>query len=109
MKKAILVSSYGFKVIDGTLKVPAHSNGRGYHDTTYFDIVLNKHTKEILSNPAVRVRSFTLTADNTVNICYSKEVIPIDCIGIAGVDRNLRNLTVGNTNKVTYYDLYKSN
>jgi putative transposase len=101
LKKGILVSCYGFKINDGILKVPLD-------DRSYFDIILNKHTKEILSSPVVTVRSFTLTANNTVSICYSKHIVEIDCTTIAGVDRNLRNLTVGNDDKVDQYDLGKA-
>jgi len=107
LKHDILVSCYGFKMVDGILKIPIASNGRGFKPT-YYDIPLNKYTKEILSNPAVTVRSFTLTANNTVSICYSKEIAEIDCTTIAGVDRNLTNLTVGNTEKIEQYDLSKA-
>ncbi|MEW6604396.1 MAG: transposase [Thermoproteota archaeon] len=69
---------------------------------------LNNYVKGILSDPAVTVRSFTLTANNTVSICYCKEVAEIECTMIAGVDRNLRNLTVGNNEKVMQYDLSKA-
>ena len=86
LKKGILVSSYGFKVIDGILKVPVDNR-------QYFDIPLNKHTRQVLSDQLLILRSFTLTANNTVSICYSKEIAEIECATIAGVDRNLRNLT----------------
>lgn len=54
------------------------------------------------------VRSFTLNANNTVSICYSKEIAEIECVAIAGVDRNLGNLTVGTSNNVVQYDLSKA-
>jgi len=98
MKKTIIVSCYGFKIREGILKVPVGNKH-------YFEIPLNNHTKTILSD-AMTVRSFTLTA-NTVSICYSKEVAEIQCTGIKGVDRNLRNLTVGNDN-IIQYDLSKA-
>src|SRR5881397_3472252 len=100
-KKGILISSYGFKIKDGILKVPIG-------DRKYFDIELNNHTKEILSDQALIVRSFTLTANNTVSICYCKEIGQIGCAMIAGVDRNLRNLTVGDQEIMTQYDLSKA-
>lgn len=46
LKRGILVSSYGFKVEDGILRIPLGNR-------QYFDIHLNKHTKESLSYPAV--------------------------------------------------------
>jgi len=52
------------------------------------------------------VRSFTLT-NNTVSICYCKEIAEIECATMAGIDRNLRNLTVGNNNDIVQYDLSK--
>lgn len=66
------------------------------------------YVKGILSDPAVTVRSFTLTASNTINICYSKDVAEIECITTAGVDRNLRNLTVGNHDNIIKYNLSKA-
>jgi len=101
LKKGILVSCYGFKIVDGILKVPIG-------DRKYFDIPLNRYTKQILSDPVATVRSFTLTADNTVIICYCKEIAEIECATTAGIDRNLCNLTVGDDTHVTQYDLSKS-
>jgi putative transposase len=37
-----------------------------------------------------------------------KEVIELECAGTEGVDRNLRNLTVGDYNNVVQYDLSKA-
>jgi len=101
LKKGILVSCYGFKITDGKLQVPLGNR-------QYYNVPLNKYTKEILSDAAVTVRSFTLAANNTVSICYSKEVVEIECATIAGVDRNLRNLTVGTHENVVQYDLSKA-
>ncbi len=78
-------------------------------DRQYFDIPLNNHVSGILSDPSVKVRSITLTASNTVSICISKEVTEeVECTSIEGVDRNLRNLTVGNYENVMQYDLSKA-
>ncbi len=95
--KPILTSCYGFKIADGILKVPLGKK-------QYFNIPLTKHTRQILSDPALNVRSFTLTA-NTISICYSKEVGEIECTKTAGIDRNLRNATYGNDNRVIQYNL----
>jgi putative transposase len=54
------------------------------------------------------VRSFTLAANNTVSICYSKEVTEIECTLIAGIDRNLGNVTCGNDEKVITFDTSKA-
>jgi putative transposase len=77
-------------------------------DRTYFDVPLNRHTKEILSDQLLTVHSFTFTANNTVSICYSKEISEIECSMIVGVDRNLRNLTIGNGENAVQYDLSKA-
>jgi hypothetical protein len=47
-----------------------------------------------------------LTAD-PVNICYSKVIQSIECKSVQGVDRNLRNLTVGDYPRIRQYDLSK--
>jgi putative transposase len=43
-----------------------------------------------------------------LSICYSKEIVEIKCTSIEGVDRNLRNLTVGNNEQIVQYDLSKA-
>ncbi|MBM5805013.1 MAG: IS200/IS605 family element transposase accessory protein TnpB [Candidatus Verstraetearchaeota archaeon] len=98
--KPQLVSCYGFKLIDNALRVPL-----GHH--RFFRIPLNKYTQEILCDPALRVRSFTLTASQ-MSICISKEVQQIECTKTAGVDRNLRNITYGNEEHIEQYDLSKA-
>jgi putative transposase len=52
------------------------------------------------------LRSFTLTA-NSLSLCIAKEVEEIPVQGMVGIDRNLRNFTVGNADRVTYYDVSK--
>lgn len=98
--RPLLVSCYGFKNLDGVLKVPLG-------EMRYFDIPLNTYVKKILSDPSLKARSFTLTPDS-LGICISKEVAEIECRGIDGVDRNLRNLTVGNGKQVIQYDISKA-
>jgi putative transposase len=96
-KRPFLVTCYGFRIVDGILKVPLG-------DKQYFDILLNNYVKSILSDNGLHIRSFTLTP-NSLSICYSREVEPIQIRTLAGVDRNLRNLTVGNLENVVQYDL----
>jgi len=97
-QRSLLVTYTGFKIMNGILKVPL-GNQR------YFDIVLNGYVRCALSDPSMKVRSITLTANNAVSICISRELQEIECTGIEGVDRNLRNLTVGNNEKMTQYIL----
>jgi putative transposase len=63
--RPLLVSCYGFKIINGVLKVPVG-------DRKYFGIPLNAYARSILSDSKLQVRSFTLSANNTVSICYSR-------------------------------------
>lgn len=100
MRKPLLTTCYGFKIENGTLKIPLG-------DRQYFEISLSGHTREILSDPALKVRSFTLDACN-ISLCISKEVQELVCTKTAGVDRNLRNLTYGNSDEAIQYDLSKT-
>ena len=98
--RPMLISCYGFKIIDGILKIP-HGNRQ------YYDVPLNNYVRKVLSNPLLKIRSFTLTPQS-VSICYSKEVEVIECTNIEGVDRNLGNLTVGDCQQVKQYELSKA-
>ena len=64
--KPQLVSCYGFKMENGRLRVPLG-------ERRYFDVPLNRHTQEVLSQPGLTVRSFTLTP-STVSLTISREV-----------------------------------
>lgn len=98
--KLNLVSSYGFKLVGNSFKIPL---GR----RNYFEIPLADYVKRNLSDPNMMLRSFTLTPEKIV-ICYSKLVRPKPFADTIGVDRNLRNVTVGNQKQVIRYDLSKT-
>ena len=68
------------------------------------NIPLTKHTINVISQPGVEVRSFTLTRSR---LCLSiaRDVPMVECTSTVGVDRNLRNLTVGNDEETSHYDL----
>ena len=95
-----LVSCYSFKIENGELKIPLSRGKR-------FSIPLTRHTVEIISQPGVKVRSFTLT-QNRLSLCIARDTPIIECASTVGVDRNLRNLTVGNDNQTQRYNLSKS-
>lgn len=96
--KPQLVSYYGFKIENNVLKIPV-AKGQ------YFVIPLNNYVQRILSfDKNIRIRSFTLTSD-TLSISYSKEIDEIETKRVAGIDRNLRNLTYGSCNRILQYDL----
>jgi len=100
--KNTLTSCYGFKVKDGALMIPL-----GHR--RFLEIQLNRYTQNIISDKALKIRSFTLT-DSIVSICISKEVEESECISVAGVDRNLWNVTYGCHQEgfFTQYDLSKA-
>jgi putative transposase len=101
LKRPLLISCYGFKItIDGKLRIPLGSKK--------FELIpLTGNTLRMLSDPMVKVNSFTLITDS-LSLCVSKQVEEVNEIaGTVGIDRNLRNLTVGNQKKITYYDMSK--
>lgn len=101
MKRPALISSYGFKVKNGILKVPLG-------DEQYFDIPLNSYVQGILSDPSITARSFILASNNTVSICYSKQVEEIECTSTVGIDRNLANVAYGNDERIIIFDISKT-
>jgi putative transposase len=100
--KPLLVSCYNLRVQHGMMRVQLGARRYQY-------IPLCAHTLKVLSDPSFRINSFTLT-NTSLSISFSKEVeVELSRVGGAiGIDRNLRNLTVGNEEKVTYYDVTKA-
>src|SRR5437588_7131213 len=94
-----LVSCYGFKIENGGLKIPVARGKR-------FSIHLTRHTLDVISQPGVKVRSFTPTRSR-LSLCIARDVPLLQCTSTVGVDRNLRNLTVGNDQQTRHYDLSK--
>lgn len=92
-----LVSCYGFKISHGRLVFPTRRGSRE-------SIPLTPHTVSVLSQPDVRVRSFTLTRE-TLSLTIAREVPVLECVTTIGVDRNLRNLTCGNERVTVRQDL----
>lgn len=99
VSKPFLVNCYGFKMNGSLLSIPFKSHEK-------INILLNKHTLKILSDKTLSVRSFSLTALN-ISLCISKEIEEIECTKIVGIDRNLRNVTVGNNESVVFYKTNK--
>jgi putative transposase len=92
-----LISCYSFKTMNGRLEIPIARGKR-------LGIPLTKHTLDVISQPMVKVRSFTLTR-NRLCLCIARGVTTVECASTVGVDRNLRNLTVGNESQTRQYDL----
>ncbi len=94
-----LVSCYGFKIENGGLRIPVSRGKR-------FSIPLTNHTLQIISQSGVKVRSFTLTR-NRLSLCIARDAPTVNCASTVGVDRNLHNLTFGNDQETSHYDLSK--
>ena len=95
--RPLLVSCYSFKVTNDGLEIPITRGKR-------LSILLTKHTMDAICQPDVRVRSFTLTR-NKLCLCIARDIATLECVSTVGVDRNLRNLTVGNDQETCRYDL----
>ena len=91
-----LTTCYGLKRVQDYLKMPGK-----------LTIPLNPYTIKRLS-PGVEVRSVTIST-NRLTIAYRKNVEPTKCAGMMGIDRNLNNVTVAETNgNITIHDLSKA-
>ena len=85
-----LATCYGFKISDGTLQLPIKPKSK-------IRIPLNHHTLQTLSESGLAARSVTLTA-NTITVSYSKDVQTLEPSGLMGIDTNLDNVTVADSN-----------
>lgn len=99
VRKPYIVNCYGFRINGCLLSIP-------YKRNQYINILLNSHTTKVLSDSALKVRSFTITL-NSFSMSVSKEVDEIECTNTVGIDRNLRNVTVGNQQQITFYKTAK--
>jgi len=95
-----LISCYSFKTKNGQLEIPIARGKR-------LSMPLTKHTLDLISRPGVEVRSFTLTR-NRLCLSIAHDVPTVECTSTVGVDRNLRNLTVGNDEETRHYDLWET-
>ena len=101
LSKPMLVSGYGFKVQGGSLHIPIGVR-------RFERIPLNAHTLAVISESGAEVRSFTLS-ERSLSLCIVKQVEEMkQAEGVIGVDRNLRNVTLGNAEQVVYYDVSKA-
>jgi len=100
LSKPLLVSSYGFKVEDGKLRFALKAGG--------FQLI----SLTVPSLPTVRFLRFlstpTVPSQKSLSVCISKQALEVECEGTVGVDRNLRNLTVGNEHCVIQHNLSKT-
>jgi putative transposase len=93
-KKPSLTTCYGIRLVDGKLRM------RGG-----VEIPLNSYTQRFLSQPNLEIRSVTLTPQS-ISISVRKQVEPVDCTDMLGIDRNLDNVTAADTlNLVRRFDI----
>ncbi len=85
-----LATCYGFKISEGSLMLPIKPGKK-------MTIPLNRHTLQVLSEAHLTPRSVTLTA-TTITIAYSKDIPPLEPTGLIGIDRNLDNVTMTDSN-----------
>lgn len=71
----------------------------------YADVQLDRYVLDKLAGK--ETRSLTITSDS-LSFCYSTEVEPSPVHTVFGVDRNEKNLTYGNHQKVVQVDLSKT-
>jgi putative transposase len=92
-----LTTCYGIRTADGKLQMPGG-----------VEIPLNTYVQRFLSQPNLEVRSATLTHES-MSISVQKQVGPVKCKGMLGIDRNLNNVTIADTeNQARRFDLTKA-
>ncbi len=97
--KLVLTDCYGFKIIDGKLRLPIRAR-------EYVYIPLNAYVLQSIAS--YDVRSVCLTA-RTVSVTFSKEVAEVEPTGLIGIDSNLDNVTTASSDgAVKRYDLSRA-
>ena len=92
-----LTTCYDLKTVNGTLRMPGK-----------VETPLNSYVQRFLSQPGVELRSSNLTP-KSLSISVRRTVEPTTCSGMLGVDRNLNNITIANTeNQIERFDLSKA-
>ena len=99
VSKLMLTDCYGFKIADGRLRLSMGNKQYEY-------IPLNNYV--LRSIAGYTVRSVTLTTC-TIAIAFSKETVVIDPKGLIGIDRNLDNVSIADSNGIIQvFDLSKA-
>lgn len=92
IQRPFLVSCYGFKVNGILLSFPIKNR-------EFVNVILNHYVTRIVSEKSVKVRSFTITP-TSLSLSIAKEIELIKPTKVIGIDRNLRNVTLGNDEKI---------
>ncbi len=92
--RPMLITCYGLRLVTDKLRLPSG-----------IAVPLSAYTQRFLSQPNIEVRSVTLTSDS-MSISVRKHIKPVKCPGMLGIDRNLNNITIADTDGQTEeYDL----
>lgn len=92
VQKPYLISCYRFKINRMLLSFPIRHGELA-------NILLNDHTTKTISDTSLKIRSFTITP-TSLSLSVQKEIEHIRPEKTIGIDRNLRNVTFGNDDKV---------
>ncbi len=98
LKPVVCLVSGFFVTMKGRLFIPLLRD-------KYFDVQLNAHTAKALEGK--KVRSLTITPER-LSFCYSEEIEPVPVETVYGVDRNEKNLTMGDRQGVIQVDMAKA-
>jgi len=98
LRPVICMTSGFFITMKGRLFVPLRRD-------QYFDVQLNHHVTETLEGK--KVRSLTITP-GSLSLCYSEDVEAVPARTVYGVDRNEKNLTFGDRERVVQVDMAKA-
>lgn len=96
--KPVLITCYDLALRKHTIHLPQKLRIR-----------LNPYTLKVLADPSLKIRSITISA-NTLSISFSKEIDLVECMGMLGIDRNLDNVTMVDTDgNIRTYDTHTAN
>ena len=97
LRPAVCITSGFFITMRGRLFIPLRRD-------KYFDVQLNRYAlKEIAGG---KVRSLAITPDS-LSLCYSGDIDPSCVKRVYGVDRNEKNITFGDRERVTLVEMAK--
>ena len=97
LRPVVCIISGFFITMKGRLLIPLRRD-------RYFDIQLNHYALEKLADK--KARSLTITPDS-LSLCYSEDVNPVPVRRVYGVDRNEKNISFGDREKVTLVEMKK--
>ncbi|MCJ7630848.1 transposase [Candidatus Bathyarchaeota archaeon] len=97
--KLMLTDCYAFQIVNNQLRL-------SLGDKNFVFIQLNKHTLAAISG--FTMKSVSLTA-STLSIAFSKEMAEAEITGLIGIDRNLDNISIADSNgAVQVFDLSRA-